>query len=83
METQHYRREASPEVASRFVMAVEQAARLVLEFPDAGSVGVEKTRRLQVKGFPHALVYRRVEDGIVVFAVAHSAREPNYWQSRK
>jgi hypothetical protein len=54
----------------------------VLEFPDAGSAGVEETQRLQVKGFPHALVYRRVGDGIVVFAVAHNAREPNYWQSR-
>jgi toxin ParE1/3/4 len=83
VETQYYRKEAGPEVASRFVRAVEQAARLVLEFPDAGSAGVEETRRVQVKGFPHALVYRPVEDGIVVFAVAHNAREPNYWQSRK
>jgi plasmid stabilization system protein ParE len=82
-ETQYYRREAGPEVASRFVRAVEQAARLVLEFPDAGSAGVEQTRHVQLKGFPYSFVYRPVEEEVVVFAVAHHAREPNYWQSRK
>lgn len=82
-ETRYYRREAGPEIASRFVRAVEQATRLALEFPDAGSAGVEHTRSVQVKGFPYSVVYRPVDEGVVVFAVAHHAREPNYWQSRK
>jgi toxin ParE1/3/4 len=82
-ETQYYRREAGPEVSGRFVKAVEQATLLALEFPDAGSEGTENTRRVQLKGFPHTLVYRPVQDGIVVFAVAHNAREPGYWLGRK
>jgi toxin ParE1/3/4 len=82
-ETRYYRREAGPEVSSRFVKAVEQAARLALEFPDAGSEGIASTRRLQLKGFPHSLVYRSVAEGIVVFAVSHHSREPGYWRTRK
>lgn len=82
-QTRYYRREAGPEVASRFVTAVEETARLALEFPNAGSEGAAKTRRLQLKGFPHSLVYRQVEEEIVVFAVAHHSREPGYWRARK
>jgi toxin ParE1/3/4 len=81
-ETQYYRREAGPEVSSRFVKAVEQAVRLALEFPNSGSEGLANTRRLQLKGFPHSLVYRSVDEGIVVFAVAHPSRVPGYWQAR-
>lgn len=82
-ETRYYRRQASAEVSRRFVKAVEQAARLALEFPNAGSEGLAKTRRLQLEGFPHSLVYSLDEEGIVVFAVAHHSREPGYWRTRK
>jgi toxin ParE1/3/4 len=82
-ETRYYRREAGPGVAGRFVRAIEQATRVAMEFPDAGSAGPEDTRRLQVQGFPYSLFYRPIEDGVLVLAVAHHAREPNYWQSRQ
>ncbi|HEV3077244.1 MAG TPA: type II toxin-antitoxin system RelE/ParE family toxin [Thermoanaerobaculia bacterium] len=81
-ETRYYRRQAGVEVSRRFVEAVEQATRVALEFPNAGSEGIANTRRLQLRGFPHSLVYRPVGDEIVVFAVAHHAREPGYWRAR-
>jgi plasmid stabilization system protein ParE len=81
-ETQYYRREAGSAVANHFVKAVEQATRLALEFPDAGSPGAGNTRRIQLKKFPFALIYRPEQEGIVVFAVAHNSREPGYWVSR-
>jgi len=81
-ETRYYRRQAGREVSTRFVEAVEQAARLAFEFPNAGSEGIANTRRLQLKGFPHSLVYRLVGEEIVVFAVAHHSREPGYWRAR-
>jgi toxin ParE1/3/4 len=40
------------------------------------------TRRVFVKDFPFAVVYRPHQDGIVIFAVAHHARRPEYWQTR-
>ena len=81
-ETRYYRRQASAEVSRRFVDAVEQAVRLALEYPNAGSEELANTRRLQLKGFPYSLVYRPEGDEIVVFAVAHHAREPGYWRAR-
>jgi len=81
-ETRYYRREAGPTVAQRFVRALEEATRLAREFPDAGSPGTENTRHIQLKGFPFSIVYRRVPEGILVFALAANAREPRYWVPR-
>lgn len=81
-ETRYYRREAGSKISKRFVQSVEQAARLALEFPGAGSPGPEGTRRMQLRDFPFALIYRPEKAGIVVFALAPNAREPEYWSKR-
>ena len=73
----HYN-EAEPGLGSRFVAAVEEAAARALAFPRAGSPARSNTRRVFLKGFPFALIYRPESDGIVIFAVAHYRRHPNY-----
>lgn len=65
-----------------FAEAVEEAALRASEFPSAGSPATKSTRRVQLKEFPFALVYRSDSEGIVIFAVAHHARKPGYWVSR-
>jgi toxin ParE1/3/4 len=77
-----YYSEAQPPLGARFTAAVEEAAARALAFPLSGSPSRSNTRRVMVKGFPFSLVYRMEPDGIVVFAVAHHARRPYYWQSR-
>ena len=77
-----YYSEAQPGLGARFTAAVEEAAARALAFPLSGSPSRSNTRRVMVKGFPFSLVYRMEPDGIVVFAVAHHARRPYYWQSR-
>jgi len=69
-------------LGARFTAAVEDAAARALAFPLAGSRGVAGTRRVFLQGFPFALVYRPVADGIVIFALAHQSRRPGYWESR-
>jgi plasmid stabilization system protein ParE len=69
-------------MGARFAAAVEDAAARALAFPLSGSPYRSGTRRVLVKDFPFSLVYRRELEGIVVFAVAHHARRPYYWQSR-
>ena len=41
------------------------------------------TRRMIVSRFPYQLVYRLTPTDIVVLAVAHLKRRPNYWKHRK
>jgi len=77
-----YYSEAQAGLGVRFTAAVEEAAARALAFPLAGSPHRSNTRRVLVKDFPFSLVYRPEPEGIVIFAVAHHARRPYYWQSR-
>jgi hypothetical protein len=77
-----YYSEVQPGLGVRFSAAVEDAAARAVAFPLSGSSHRSNTRRILVSGFPFSLVYRPEPEGIVVFAVAHHARQPYYWQSR-
>lgn len=65
-----------------FSMAVEAAVARALAFPLSGSPAVAGTRRILLYGFPFALFYLYDGNSIVVLAVAHTSRKPNYWGSR-
>jgi plasmid stabilization system protein ParE len=80
-EVIHYN-EAQPGLGQRFNAAVEEAAARALAFPRSGSSAGFNARRVLLKGFPFSLVYRPEPGGIVIFAVAHHARRPYYWQGR-
>ena len=69
-------------LGSRFSAAVEEATARALAFPLAGAPASRNTRRVFLKDFPFAVVYRADDDGIIVFAVAHHSRRPGYWESR-
>jgi plasmid stabilization system protein ParE len=77
-----YFSEAGTGLGERFAAAVEEAAARALAFPQSGSPYRSSTRRVFVKDFPFSLIYRTEPEGIVIFAVAHHARRPYYWQSR-
>jgi toxin ParE1/3/4 len=71
-----------PGLGARFTAAVEEATSRAAAFPLAGSPASKSTRRVFVKNFPFAVVYRADADGILIFALAHHRRRPEYWQSR-
>jgi plasmid stabilization system protein ParE len=69
-------------LGSRFLTAIEDATARALAYPLTGTPASENTRRMFLKDFPFALVYRPDDNGIVVFALAHHARRPKYWRVR-
>ena len=77
-----YYNDAEPGLGERFSSAVEETILRALSFPMAGSSAASNTRRMIVKGFPFSVVYRAEPDGMLVFALAHHSRRPNYWRSR-
>lgn len=66
----------------RFTTAVEKAAMLASEFPDIGSASVLGTRRVIVKDFPFSIVYKSFSDRLIIFAIPHQSRRPQYWSAR-
>jgi hypothetical protein len=77
-----YYNEEQPGLGARFTAAIEEAVIRALAFPLAGSPATRNTRRVFVKDFPFAVVYRAHAEGITVFALAHHSRRPGYWQLR-
>ena len=71
-----------PGLGARFAAAVEEAAARALAFPYSGSPASKNSRRAFVRGFPFAVVYRPEPDGILILAVAHHSRRPEYWHLR-
>jgi len=80
-EIAYYNQEKA-NLGARFTAAVEEAAARALAFPHAGSPSAGNTRRVLLQGFPFAVVYREVPAGIIIFAVAHQSRRPDYWAAR-
>jgi plasmid stabilization system protein ParE len=67
-----------------FYEAVSNSIALIAEQPEIGTVigGVGSTRRILVSRFPYQVVYHLTPTDIVIVAVAHLKRRPNYWRDR-
>jgi len=72
----------SQAVAIGFMLAIDEAIVLVLEDPHRfprthGGCHYGKLRR-----YPFRLVFRNEAERVVIVAVAHAKRRPDYWQRR-
>jgi plasmid stabilization system protein ParE len=65
-----------------FKREAEAAAKLIQERPLAWQVEVEPVRRFIMDRFPYKMLYIVREELIVVIAVAHQHRQPDYWVDR-
>jgi len=69
-------------LGNAFLIEVLSAADRATRFPEAWhplDVGV---RRCRLSRFPYALIYTVEEGEILVLAVAHLHRRPDYWRDR-
>jgi plasmid stabilization system protein ParE len=75
-------RERSPLAAMRFVAELNQTIDRILEAPRRWPRSAHDTRKLKLPCFPFLVIYREVEESVLVLAVAHGHRRPGYWKSR-
>lgn len=66
-----------------FLDEFDQSVRLITSFPELFEELEEGVRRCLVNRFPYGVIYGIDGDKIVVVAVAHLKRKPNYWIERK
>jgi len=71
-----------PGTGRRFREAVDLVFARIRRTPTAGKPDDADCRRVRVKGFPFAVVFREQPDEVVVFAVRSDARKPGYWRER-
>lgn len=61
---------------------VWETVQRIREFPEAWHPLGGPIRRCQMRRFPYGIIYEASQDEIVIIAVAHLHRKPEYWRSR-
>ena len=79
--TRYYESEA-PGVGLAFVVEVHKAVADLAEFPLTAQIVRGSIRKRVLPHFPYNILYSVEPDKIVIVAVAHQRRRPNYWLSR-
>ncbi|MCL0061859.1 type II toxin-antitoxin system RelE/ParE family toxin [Thermodesulfovibrionales bacterium] len=81
-EAVEYYNVESPGLGDEFLLEVLDVIKRIRQFPVAWHPFTEKTRRCQTRRFPYGVIYQILETEIVIGAVAHLHRKPDYWYNR-
>jgi plasmid stabilization system protein ParE len=65
-----------------FLSSVEAVLRRIARAPYSHALQVLGVRAAMTHRFPYVMYYRIEEDRVIVFAILHSARDPNSWRRR-
>jgi len=74
--------ERSSRAARNFLVAVDVAISSIMDDPNRFVRIDDRHQSCSVIKFPFQIVYRVIDDRIVVVAVAHAKRPHQYWRNR-
>lgn len=72
----------APGLGDAFLIEVLSVVDRILLYPEAWQALDAGVRRCRLSRFPYGLVYAIEDAGLLVLAVAHLHREPDYWRDR-
>jgi toxin ParE1/3/4 len=75
--------ERSIPAASAFLASVRKALADIETTPDRWPADADGFRAARLRKYPFQIIYREIDGGLRVVAVAHTARRPDYWKSRE
>jgi toxin ParE2 len=81
-ETVRYYNAQLPGLGEEFRDEAWETVRRIKEFPEAWHPLGGSIRRCQMRRFPYGLIYEPSANEIVIIAIAHLHRKPEYWRSR-
>ena len=76
-----YSRERSG-LGAEFLREFELFTDLLAENPEIGTPIGGGIRKLVLKRFPYLIIYRVESERVLILAVAHERRHPDYWLER-
>lgn len=79
----YYRTHAGIAVAKDFTEETYRVTRRLREQPELGMRIDGNTRRYPLHDYPYHLIYRLTAGTLIVVALAHQRRRPNYWTERR
>lgn len=70
-------------LGARFKKEIDLARKRIAAYPFAWPIEKADVRKCLLHTFPYKILYVVGDDHIVVLAVAHQHREPDYWVGRR
>ena len=70
-------------LGKKFKDEVRKAVKRIVDYPVAWSIERGEVRKYLLHKFPYKILYSIESDHILVIAVAHQHRKPDYWVGRK
>lgn len=71
-----------PGLGISFRDEVHAAVERVAKHPKAWRALSPNTRRHRIQKFPYGVIYAIDADEVLIIAIAHSHRDPDYWRER-
>jgi hypothetical protein len=78
----HYYNAQRLRLGEEFRDEVWETVQRIIKFPEAWHPLSASIHRCQMNRFPYGLIYEASENEIVIIAVAHLHRAPEYWRLR-
>ena len=72
-----------PGLGLAFLQAAEAAVKAVTTNPQSFGIVYRDRRRALLGRFPYSLIYRIVEEQVIVLAFVHAKRSPRVWRQRE
>jgi len=79
-EAVDYYNAQAPDLGQAFLLEVLAGLERICQYPDAWHQIATNTRRCQLKRFPYGIIYSKIDSVILVVAIGHLHRSPEYWQ---
>lgn len=72
-----------PGLGKRFKQEVQNSIKRIIEYPKAWLRERGDVHRCLLHKFPHKILYSIEDDHILIIAIAHLHRNPDYWVERE
>lgn len=72
----------APGLGNAFLIETLKVFKLVDQFPAAWHPLTPQIRRCRLKRFSYSVIYTQEGTEVLVLAIAHQHRKPNYWGGR-
>jgi plasmid stabilization system protein ParE len=79
-----YYNNEQPELGERFSLEIQKSLLRIASYPESYQKISKRSRRCLVSKFPYGIIYqyREKHNTILVVAIAHLHRKPEYWSTR-
>jgi len=82
LKAARYYAQLAPGLRTEFLSAVRSVERMIVKFPESKPKVRGEIRRALLHKFPYSILYSIRGQMLVVVAVMHERRRPDYWLSR-